>query len=149
MRVRRAIHQRFACAHSVSFSHIDMRSARKRIFAFIAALVFHENFPHAARNFAEMHHAVNFADRCRFFRLAGFKQLHNARQTAGNVFRLGRITRNFRNNIARENNIAIIHLQMRSSREHLLINRFIPFFIFQQDARLVLLISAVNNHFGR
>src|SRR2546422_6449722 len=45
------------------------------------------------RDLAKFDHAIDFADDCGLMRLACFEQLDHARQTTGNVLRLGGFTR--------------------------------------------------------
>jgi hypothetical protein len=59
--------------------------------------------------FTVLDNAVDFGDHGRFTRLVSFKQLHHARQTAGDVFGLGGRTRNLGKHVAGVNLFAVRH----------------------------------------
>ena len=101
VRVERAIHQRFAGPDALAFLHVDVDAARHLVFL-LGAVVGHDvDLALTLGDFAELHHAIDFADDRGLMRLAGFEQFHHARQTAGDVLGLGGFARDLRQHVAR------------------------------------------------
>ena len=112
VRVERAIHERFSCPDAFAFLHIDVHAARHRVFLLRAVIGLHIEFALAFRDLAELDRAIDLADDRGLMRLAGFEQLDHARQTSGDVFRLGGLARNLSQHVARINSIAVLHHQV-------------------------------------
>ena len=101
VRVERAVDQRLARLDALAFLHVDVHAAEDGVFLLRSAVfAFDVNLAHALADFAVLHDAVDFADDGGVARLAGFEELDDARQTAGDVLGLGGLARNLREHVA-------------------------------------------------
>ncbi len=116
VRVERPVHQRFARLHALAFLHVDVDAARNGVFFLRAVVGDHIHFALALGDFAELDRAINFADDRGFVRLAGFEQFDHARQTAGDVLRLGGLARDLGQHVARVSGVAVLHHQVGARR---------------------------------
>ena len=86
-----------------------------------AVLAFDVNLAQALADFAVLHDAVDFADDGGVAGLAGFEELDDARETSGDVLGLGGFARDFREDVARLDFVAILHHQVRAGRHQVLL----------------------------
>src|SRR5579862_394801 len=145
VRVERAIHQRFASFHALAFLHVDVNATGHRIFLLRAVVSDDVNLALTLRDFTELNRAIDFADDRGFMRLAGFEQLDHARQTTGDVFRLGGFARDLRQHIARGNGVAILDHQV-SARWHQVA---LVGLALDHDRGLALLVGRIADHVPR
>ena len=121
MRIERPIDQRLARPNVLAFLDVDVHAARNRIFLHGAAVfALDVNLALALGDFAVFDDAVDFADDRRIARLASFKELDNARQTAGDVLGLGGLARNLGEHVARLHLVAIGDHQVGARRHEVL-----------------------------
>ena len=158
MRSRRTFNQHIAFLHDVAVLNRQMTSFRDQI---LNRLTFGRNDGNPLFGlvvFAELDHTVNIGDNCRIFRAAGFKQLGNARQTAGNIFGLGAFSRNTRDNVADFNLVTVVNRQNGVCR-HIITDFFavvisyrLAFGVFENNARFQTraggIGAPVNNNLG-
>ena len=85
VRVQGTVHQRVAGTKAFAFLHVDVDTARYRVFLLVAIVSRDVDLALTLGNFAEADHTIDFADDGRLARLASFEQFDNARQTAGDV----------------------------------------------------------------
>ena len=71
----------------------------------------------AADDLAELDDPVDFRNDRRVVRPAGFEQLGHARQTAGDVTRLGDHTRHLDQRVARVHFLTVVHLKLSIGRD--------------------------------
>ena len=108
VRVERAINQWLARPDVLAFLHVDVNAARNGVFlGSLSVLAFDVDLALALGDFAVLDYAVDFADDRGILRLARFKKLDDAWQTAGDVFRLGCFARNLREHVTGLDFIAI------------------------------------------
>ena len=145
VRIERAVHEWLTRSDALALLHIDVDAARHRVFLLRAIVGYHVHFALALRDLAKFDHAIDFADDCGLMRLACFEQLDHARQTTGNVLRLGGFTRNLRQHISRESGVAVLHHQV-GARGH-----EVPLagFALDDDRRLPLLVRRIRHHVAR
>ena len=117
VRVRRTVHQRLARAHAVAFADREVLALRDQVLGRIADLGDDEHLALALGVLAEVHDAVDLADDRVVLRLAGFEQLGDARQTAGDVLRLRRLARDLRDHVAGLDVVAIVDEDVRADRQ--------------------------------
>src|SRR5229473_1552326 len=121
MQVERAVDQGFAGLDVVAFLHVDVHAARNRIFlGGLAVFAFHVDFAHALGDFAVAHRAVDFADDRGILGLAGLEELHDARETSGDVLGLGGFARDFREHVAGLHLVAVPDHQVGAGRHQVL-----------------------------
>src|SRR6516225_1309507 len=89
VRIARAVHERIARVNTLAFLDVDVNAAGESVLALLAVVADDVQFAHALRDFAVLHRSVYLADHGGFARLAGFEQLHHARQAARDVLGLG------------------------------------------------------------
>ena len=92
--------------------------------------------------------AVDFRHDRRFRGFSCFEQLHNARQTAGDVFRLGCLPRNLGDDIPRLDFFAVVDHQVRAHR-HLVSLEHLVTSVANFQSRLFLLVRRVLDHHMR
>src|ERR1022692_4174158 len=78
-------------------------------------------------------------------RLAGFEQLDHARQTTGDVFRLGGFARDLGQHVSRENRVAVLHHEVSAGRHEVALAAF----ALHHDRRLALLVGRVGHNVPR
>ncbi len=121
MRIERAVNQRLAGANVLAFLHVDVYAAWNRVFLDGTAIFALDVNPALTLDdFAVFHHAIDFADDSRIFRLARFEELDHARQTAGDVFRFGGFARDLREHVSRLHFISIRDHQVSARRHEVL-----------------------------
>src|ERR1051326_8106780 len=145
VRVERAVHQRFARLDALAFLHVDVNAARNRVFLFGAVVGDHVDFALALRDLTELDSAIDFADDGGFMRLASFEELDHARQTTGDVFRLGGFARDLCQHIARGNGVAILNHQVGSRRHQVAL----AVLALDDDCGLALLVGRIADHVTR
>src|SRR4051812_12520305 len=92
MRVDRPIHQRFPSPNSIPFMDIDVFTTWNEIFTLLAVISHHQYLASAFLEAPKFDHAVDLGNDCLLFRLTCLEQFGNSRQTARDVFGLGRFT---------------------------------------------------------
>ena len=151
MRIARTIHQRLARLDALPFLHGDMDAARQRVLLGFAVLGHDDDLSLALGNLPVLHHAVDFADDSSFVGLAGFEQLDHARESAGNVFRLGGFARDFGQHVAGQDLIAILHHEVRARRHqvfpHALRHALLP--AADNELGLVFLVGRIGHNPSR
>ena len=60
MRIARTVHQRIAGAHALAFLHVDVNTARNRVFVLIAIVADDVDLAMALGDFAELDDTVDF-----------------------------------------------------------------------------------------
>ena len=148
MRVERSIHQRFAGTNAIAFLHVDVRTARDVVLALFTVVAGNDQFAFALGDRTERNGAVDFRHDRRFRRTSCFKQLDDARQTAGDVFGLGGFARNLRDDVARLNFFAVAHHQVRTHR-HLVSLQHLVAGTANFQTRLFLLVRRVFHDHAR
>src|SRR5216684_4762901 len=99
-----------------------MHATRNRIFfSGLAVFAFDVDLAHALGNFAVADHAIDFADHRGVLGLAGFEELHDARETSGDVLGLCGLARNFCEHIAGLHLVAILDHQVGARRHEVLL----------------------------
>ena len=122
MQVERAVDEGFAGLDVVAFLNVDVHTPRDGIFLRgFAILALDVDFAHALGDFAVANGAVDLADDRRVSRLAGLKQLDNAREAPGDVFGLGGLARDLRQHVTGLYVIAILHHQVSAGRHEVLL----------------------------
>src|ERR1700686_3782195 len=101
MQIERTVNQGLAGPDVIAFLHVDVHAARNGVFLggpsdFRSIVTFDVDFAHALGDFAVAHYAIDFADDRGILGLAGLEELHDARETSGDVLGLGGLARNFR-----------------------------------------------------
>src|SRR5207237_63335 len=96
------------CSSRRNFVSPTSSTLRQRVFLLCAVIGLHVEFALAFRHLAELDRAIDLADDRSLMRLAGFEQLDHARQTSGDVFRLGGLAWNLSQHVARVNSIAVL-----------------------------------------
>src|SRR5262249_4818324 len=112
VRVRAAIHQRFAGADEVALVDADVLALGDEVFARLADLRRDDHLALALGVLAERHDAVDLGHHRELLRLAGLEQLGHARQAAGDVLRLGGLARDLRDDVARGHRLAFDDVQV-------------------------------------
>src|SRR6185312_14426615 len=145
MRVERAIHERLAGLDAFAFLHVNVHAARYRVLFFGAIVGLHVKFALTFRNLAELDRAINLADDGGLMRLAGLEQFNDARQTTGDVFGLGGLTRNLRQHIARMNGVAVGNHQVSARRHQVALAAL----ALDHQSRLALLVGRIAHNVTR
>src|SRR2546428_8077924 len=148
VRITRAVHQSFTGVDILAFLNIDVNAPRQQVFRGSCIFVFNDDFALPAHQAAIVNHAVNFSDDSRFFRLTRFKQLHDARQTAGNVLGLCGFARDFGQRVAWMNFVAAVYHQVRLGRHQISLND-LPFGILHLDLRLPFFVRRLSDDLPR
>ena len=148
VRVARSVHQRLAGLHALAFLHVDVHAARQRIFALLAVVAHHVDLALPLGHLAVLHGAVDLGDDRGFARLARFKQLHHARQTAGDVLGLGSFARDLRQHVAGMRFFAVTHHQVGVGGHQVLLGiaASLPGVRPDNDHRLPFFIRRIRNH---
>ena len=121
VRVQRPVNQWLARPNVFAFLYVDVHAARDGIFFQRSSVfAFYEDLALALNDVAVLHDAVDFANDRGILRLARFEKFHNARETARDVFRLGRFSRDLRQNVARLHLVPIRDHQVRARRHQVL-----------------------------
>src|SRR6202140_5219294 len=126
MQIERTVNQGLAGPDVIAFLHVDVHAARNGVFLggpsdFRSIVTFDVDFAHALGDFAVAHHAIDFADDRGILGLAGFEELHDARETSGDVLGLGGLARNFREHVAGLHLVAILNHQVSTGRHEVLL----------------------------
>src|SRR5690349_2232903 len=146
VRVQWSIHQRLAGSNTIAILHVDVRTTRDVVLALFTVVASNDQLAFALRDRAERNGAVDFRHNRRLRRTSCFEQLDDARQTTGDIFRLGRFTRNLRDDVARLNVFAVLHHQVRTHR-HLVSLQHLVTGAANFQTRLFLLVRRVfDNH---
>src|SRR5208282_897452 len=121
VQVERAIDEGLARLDVIAFLNVDVHTARNRIFLRgLAIFAFDVDLAHALGDIAVTDHAVDFADDRGILGLTGFEELDDARETTGDVFRLGGFTRDFREHVSGLHFVAVLDHQVRTRRHEVL-----------------------------
>src|SRR5262249_6673619 len=145
VRVERAVHERLAGAHALTFLHVDVYTTGHGIFLLRAVIGHDVDFTLAFGNFAELHHAIDLTDDGGLARLAGLKQLNHARQTTGDVFGLGGVARDLGQHVARMDFISVLHHQVGPGRHQVTPRRL----AFDDQRRLAFLVRRLAHDVAR
>src|ERR1700722_10517949 len=90
VQVQRTVDQSLTGLDVVAFLNVDVDTARNRVFLRgLAVFAFDVDLAHALGDIAVTNRTVDFADDGWILGLAGFEEFDDARETTGNVFRLG------------------------------------------------------------
>ncbi len=146
VRVQGTVHQRVAGTKAFAFLHVDVDTARYRVFLLVAIVSRDVDLALTLGNFAEADHTVDLADDGRFARLAGFEQFDHARQTAGDVLGTRRLLWNLGEHIAGTHLIAVLDHEVSTARQQVTLVRL---GVLDEECRLALLIGSVGNHPAR
>src|SRR5216683_2793374 len=120
--VERAIDEGLAGFDVVAFLNVDVHASGDGVFlGGLTILAFDVDFAHALGDIAIADAAVDFADDGRILGFAGFKELDNARETAGDVLGLGGFARDLCEHVAGLNIIAILDHQVGAGRHEVLL----------------------------
>src|SRR5690606_31359914 len=120
MRDRGAINQDVAFLDQIAFLNDNVLAFRDQVFGRFATLFVHRHDRNAALGLvvlAEFDAAFDFRDDRGFFRTARFEQFGDTRQTAGDVARLGRLTRDAGDDVAGFDLGAVLNAQDRTDRQ--------------------------------
>ena len=86
-----------------------------------AVVAHHVDLALALADFAVLHRAVDLGDDGRLARLARFEQFHHARQTAGDVLGLRRLTRDLGQHVAGVDVLPVAHHHVGVGRHEVLL----------------------------
>src|SRR6266852_6204894 len=121
VQVERAVDQGFAGLDVVAFLHVDVHAAWNRVFlGGLAVFAFDVDFAHALGDFAVADRAIDFADDRGILGFAGLEELHDARETSGDVLGLGGFARDFREHVAGLHLVAVPDHQVGAGRHQVL-----------------------------
>src|SRR5713226_4784085 len=141
VQVERAVDQSLTGLDVVAFLHVDVHATRNRIFlGSLAVFAFDVDFAHALGDFAIAHRAIDFADDRGILGLAGLEELHNARETASDVFGLGGFARDFREHVAGLHLVAVPDHQVGAGRHEVLLANLARR-IADKNGRLMLFVA--------
>jgi hypothetical protein len=90
VRIDRTVDERIAGANALAFLHVDVHGARHTVLVAHGFVGLDDDAAHALDHRTVMHRSLNLGDDSLVARMTGFEQLDDARQTAGDVLRLGR-----------------------------------------------------------
>src|SRR5581483_9073528 len=96
-------------ADALAFLDVDVDAAGHGVFLLLAIVGGDVDAALAFRNFAEANDAIDFGDDGGFAGLAGFEELDDAGQTAGDVLGARGFARDLGQDIAGEDLIAVLH----------------------------------------
>ena len=117
VRIDRTVDERIAGAHALAFLHVDVHGTRDAVLVAGAFVGLDDDAAHALDHRAVMHRAVDLGDDGLIARVTGFEQLDDARQTAGDVLRLGRGARDLGQDVARVDLLAVLHHDVGAGRQ--------------------------------
>src|ERR1700674_1731751 len=141
VQVERAVNEGFARLDVVAFLNVDVDATGNGIFlGGFSIFAFDKNLAHALGDIAILDHTVDFADDSGVLGLAGFKQLDDARETAGDVLRFGGFARDLREHIACLDFVTVLHHQVGAGRHEVLFAH-LSRGIANENGRLVLFIA--------
>src|SRR3984885_14581775 len=113
VQVERTVDQSLTGLDVIAFLNVDVNTARNRIFLRgLAVFAFDVDLAHALGDIAVTNRAADFANEGRILGLAGFEEFDDARETTGNVFRLGGFTRDLREYVSGRHFIAVLDHQV-------------------------------------
>ena len=114
VRVKRAIHERFACLDALALLHVDVHAPRDRVFLLRAVIGLHIEFALTLGDLTELDRAIDFADDRGLMRLTGLEELDHTRQTTGDVLGASGFPRDLGQNISWIYRVAFLHHQVRA-----------------------------------
>ena len=117
------------------------------VLALFAVVAGHVDLALTLDHVAEANHTVDFGDGGRFTRLARFEQFHHARQTARDVLRTGRLTRDLGENVTWRHFLTIRDHQVCARRHEVALLGSIV--AVDHQCGLTLFIGSVRNHQAR
>ncbi len=121
VQVERTINEGFAGLDVIAFLNVDVHAARDGIFlGGLAIFAFDVDLAHALGDIAVTDDAVDFADDGGILGLAGFEELDDARETTGDVLRLGGFARDFREHVSGLHFVAVLDHQVGARRHEVL-----------------------------
>ena len=137
VRVQRTIHQRLAGAQAFTFLHVDVDAARHGVLLLLAVVCGDVDLALTLGDFAELHHTIDLADDGGLARLAGFEELDDARQTAGDVLGAGGFARDLGQDVAGEDLVAVLHHEVSAAGHQITL---VALGALDDDGRLTLLV---------
>ena len=141
MRIERPVDQRLAGLDVFAFLHVDVHAAGDGVFLLrLAVFALDVDLAQALADFAVFDDAVDFADDGGVFGLAGFEELDDARQTAGDVLGLGGFARDLGQHVAGLDFVAIGDHQV-SARRHEVLLAAAAGGVANQDRGLMLFVA--------
>src|SRR4029077_5530269 len=141
VQVERAVDPSLTGLDVVAFLHVDVHAARNRIFlGCLAVFAFHVDLAHTLGDFAVAHHAIDFADDRGILGLAGLEELHDARESSGDVLGLGGFARDFREHVTGFHLVAVPDHQVGTGRHEVLLANLARG-IADKNRRLMLFIA--------
>ena len=108
VRVERTIHERLAGADALAFLDVDVDAAGHGVFLLLAVVGGDVDAALTLGDFAEANDAIDFGDDGGFAGLAGFEELDDARQTAGDVLGARGFARDLGKDVAGEDFVAVL-----------------------------------------
>src|ERR1017187_10317834 len=149
VRVAGSVHERLAGFHALAFLDVDVHAAGQGILALFPFVALDIDFALALGNFAVLHDAVDLRDDGRLARLARFEQFHHARQTAGDVLRLGGFARDLGHHVAGVDVFSVAYHQVSVGRHEVLLGfrpRARSALRPDDHLRLPLLVGRIGDH---
>src|SRR5688572_775331 len=143
VRVQRSVHQRFTGPYAVALLHVDVCTTRDVVFPLGPVIARDDDLPLTLGDRPELNGTVNLGHHRGFTRTTGFEQLDHTRETADDVFRLGGLARDLRDDIAGGDLLPVLDHQVRTDRHLVRLERLVAFLDLQP--RLVLLVRVLND----
>src|SRR5688572_10441461 len=148
MRVEWAVHQRLAGTNPISFLNVDVCTTRNIVLSLFQVIASNNQFAFTLSNRTQLNETIDFRHDRRLRGPASFKQLDDAWQTAGDVFRLRGLTRNLRNDVARLYRLAIGYHQVCPHRHLVSLQDFVGS-ASDFETRLLFLVRRVFHYESR
>ena len=149
VRIDRTVDQGVAGADVLALLHVDVRRTWHGVLELLPVVGLDDQLTHSLDDRAVMHDAVDLGDDRLLPRVTCLEELHYARQTARDVLRLGRRTRNLRDDVAGMNVMPLNHHQMGADRKQIL--PLLTLLSLDDQGRLALLGSQrlTDDHLGQ
>ena len=147
VRVAGAVHQRFPGADALPFLHAQVDAARQRVFPLGAVVIDDDDLALALGDIPIFYGSVDLGDHSSRARPARLKQLHHARQPAGDVLGFGGLPGDFRQHVSREDLIILAHHQVGPRGHQVLLRGMAPadLLIADDDGGLALFVRRVRH----
>src|SRR3954468_6454451 len=137
VRIDRTVDERIAGAHALAFLHVDVHGTGNAVLVAGAFVGFDDDAAHALDHRTVMHRALDLGDDSLVARVTGFEELDDARQTAGDVLRLGRGARDLGQDVSRVDLVAVLHHDVGAGGKQ--VTLLLALFRFDGDGRRALL----------